>query len=100
MFSIFIFIVVLTRFLAEFKDHLFSSRPNRIELLESESHGIHQLVAGGARGIGGVLRHAVAIGLGLGLRHRWQIRVHARWRIRHMLAEELFPYEEAPRRGR
>ena len=58
--------------------------PYCIELFKSESHSIHQLVAGGARGIGSVFRHPVPIGLGLGLGYRRQIRVHAWRRIRHM----------------
>ncbi|MBM3794929.1 MAG: hypothetical protein FJW31_12870 [Acidobacteria bacterium] len=47
--------------------------------------------------IGGVLGHAVAIGLRARLGHRRQIRVHAGRRFGHMLAEELLTHEQAAR---
>ena len=73
--------------------------PDGVELLETEADRVDQLVAGGAARIGGVLGHAIAIGLRLRLGDRRQIRVHAGRRIGDVLAEKLLADEQARARS-
>ena len=79
---------------------LLAPRADRVELLEAEADRIDQAVAGGAARIGGVLGHAVAIGLRLGFGDRRQVGIHAGRRIGHVLAEKLLAHEQAARGGR
>ena len=87
-------ILLLFAFLVtKFQHKLLTLPADGIELLKPKTNAIHQLVARGARLAGGMFRHAVAIGLRLGLCHWWQIGIDAGRRIGHMLAKELLAHK-------
>src|SRR5262249_13302026 len=73
--------------------------PNRVVTLEAEADRVHEVVTAGAGLGGGVDGEPGAIGPRRRLAHGRQVRVDARWRVRHMLTEKLFANEQ-PAGGR